>query len=60
MQVYINSGAAAFALARFILDNVVDDPSAEGVVITQQSESFYVGADLASATISLDGTMDEN
>jgi len=60
MQIGVNSGAAAIALARWILDNVADDPSAEGVVLTQQDESIYVGAYLASATISLNGDVDEN
>lgn len=59
-QVGVNSGAAAHALARFIIDNVADDPSAEGVVITQQDEGVYVGANLASAHIALNGEVDES
>jgi hypothetical protein len=59
-QVYINSGAAATALARFILDNVADTPDEEGVVITQSGpNAIYVSADLTSATIDRDGDTDE-
>lgn len=58
-QVYINSGAAAVALAHWIIDNVVEDPSCEGVIITQQAEGIYVGADLKSANIALDGEVGE-
>lgn len=59
-QLGVNSGGAAHALARFILDNVADDPSEAGVFLTQQPYGIYVSADLASADISLNGDMDEN
>jgi hypothetical protein len=59
-QVGVNSGAAAHALARFIIDNVMDDPRAEGIVLTQQPEGIFAAALLASATISLNGDVDQD
>ena len=60
MQTAINSGAAAHALARHILATIKDDPSAEGLLLTQSSEEIYVAgnADAGSVIIRLDGELD--